>query len=424
MLHRLSSASKHCAETCMSMRLCRLGPACLALFFVATGSSQAIQAIEAEAATSLGEPSRSVPLSVPRTSPDWWSADVWVDPDRPFLYYGEDEGPDIRPGSIEREERSAQTSEPREAEEPAAQIPALPQNEPKPLESLQTMAEVRAEMDARLDRAVMNPTEANIASYLEANAFVLGKAHVFSDRFQRVRIAKPEFDWTATHPVANHATAELGTTAAADADQFLTQMASEAGLLFIAKGESTLDDLASGPVAALARRYGFEALAVTPSGTPLAGFPTTKPENAWVKGLGLTRRPAVLLVVKPEAKHPALLPLAATGTPLLFGTGPLAVAELKKRLMLLLSPEMSVATDEMLPTRNGRALSTGEAFEKARSSRVSTSSTSLSMPSALASPPSSQTRALSRSQEPHSNADNGNQNLIMSSTEMAVRVDD
>ena len=223
-------------------------------------------------------------------------------------------------------------------------------------------------MAARLDRAVMTPSEENIARYLEANAFVLGKAHVFSDRFQRVRIARPEFDWTASHPVANHATAELGERAAADVDRFLERIAAEAGLLFIGSGDETLDALASGPAAAFARRYGFETLAVTPAGTPAPGFPDVKPDNGLIGRLGLARRPALLLAAKPDARHPALLGLAAARNPLLFGTGPLAVAELKKRLILRLSPELTGATDEALPSGNGRALETGEAFERRRAS--------------------------------------------------------
>ena len=183
-----------------------------------------------------------------------------------------------------------------------------------------------------------------------------------------MRIARPEFDWTASHPVANHATAELGERAAADADRFLERIAAEAGLLFIGSGDETLDALASGPAAAFARRYGFETLAVTPAGTPAPGFPDVKPDNGLIGRLGLARRPALLLAAKPDARHPALLGLAAARKPLLFGTGPLAVAELKKRLILRLSPELTGATDEALPSGNGRALETGEAFERRRAS--------------------------------------------------------
>lgn len=299
--------------------------------------------------------------SIPRESPDWWLADIWVDPERPFLYYGEppedcrpkvSEPPDVKPRDNTDEK------------------PALP----RPLDSLQSMAEVREEMARRLDIAVMNPSEANIASYLEANAFVLGKAHVFADRFQRVRIAKPEYDWTAAHPVANHATAELGSAAAGDADRFLERIAAESGLIFVGAEDGAMNALTAGPAASFAKRYGFETLAVTPAGETLPGFAASKPDNGFIAKLGLRRRPALLLVAKPNARHPALVPLAAAGKPLLFGTGPLAVSELKKRLMLLLSPEMTGATDETLPTRNGRALESGEAFLKRRSSPISSAS--------------------------------------------------
>ena len=353
-----------------SLKLCRvLTPAALCVLLLAA----AFHAASAEAAEKDPLPAAAMSANPALRGSDhvqadegWWSEDVWADPERPFLFYGEGE-------KTEADDAAPSRAKPTAPATPAAPLEAqapIPEQSdaPKPLESLRTMAEVRAEMAARLDRAVLTPSEENIARYLEANAFVLGKAHVFSDRFQRVRIARPEFDWTASHPVANHATAELGERAAADADRFLERIAAEAGLLFIGSGDETLDALASGPAAAFARRYGFETLAVTPAGTPAPGFPDVKPDNGLIGRLGLARRPALLLAAKPDARHPALLGLAAARKPLLFGTGPLAVAELKKRLILRLSPELSGATDEALPTGNGRALETGEAYESRRAS--------------------------------------------------------
>lgn len=353
-----------------SLKLCRvLTPVALCVLLLAA----AFHAASAEAAEKDPLPAAALSANPALRGSDhgqadegWWSEDVWADPERPFLFYGEGE-------KTEADDAAPSQAKPTAPAAPAAPLePQAPPPEqsdaPKPLESLRTMAEVRAEMAARLDRAVMAPSEENIARYLEANAFVLGKAHVFSDRFQRVRIARPEFDWTASHPVANHATAELGERAAADADRFLERIAAEAGLLFIGSGDETLDALASGPAAAFARRYGFETLAVTPAGTPAPGFPDVKPDNGLIGRLGLARRPALLLAAKPDARHPALLGLAAARKPLLFGTGPLAVAELKKRLILRLSPELTGATDEALPSGNGRALETGEAFERRRAS--------------------------------------------------------
>lgn len=353
-----------------SLKLCRvLTPAALCVLLLAAAfhatSAEAAEADPLPAAALSANPALRGSDHVPADE-GWWSEDVWADPERPFLFYGEGEKTEADDAAPSRAKPTAPAAP---AAPPDPQAPPPEQSDaPKPLESLRTMAEVRAEMAARLDRAVMAPSEENIARYLEANAFVLGKAHVFSDRFQRVRIARPEFDWTASHPVANHATAELGERAAADADRFLERIAAEAGLLFIGSGDETLDALASGPAAAFARRYGFETLAVTPAGTPAPGFPDVKPDNGLIGRLGLARRPALLLAAKPDARHPALLGLAAARKPLLFGTGPLAVAELKKRLILRLSPELTGATDEALPTGNGRALETGEAYERRRAS--------------------------------------------------------
>ena len=212
----------------------------------------------------------------------------------------------------------------------------------------------------------MDPTPEHVSAYLEANAFILGKAHRFQVAWERTRFAQPQYDWTASHPVANFATAEENERVMREKSVFLKSLADEAGILFVVRADDPLSELAARSLASFARTNGIEVLVASDRPVAYAGLPPSKPYNALVASLGLTRLPAAVLVPNPamvEARtlsHPAL---RANPRPTLFATGVVSVEELGSRLMLLLAPPATEATDAVAATRNGRALTTGEAWQ-------------------------------------------------------------
>ena len=113
----------------------------------------------------------------------FWGDDVWEDPARPFLYYGE---------------------VPPTAPETAPSRPTA-----VPLAALTTLEALRAERERRLSAAVMTPSAQTIRDYLEVNAFVNEKAALFAAGWRDVLLSHPEFDWTALHPTVNAASTAL-----------------------------------------------------------------------------------------------------------------------------------------------------------------------------------------------------------------------
>ena len=361
----------------------------------ATGATGADIAGSADSAAS----SDSSPAASPdRSRSDWWTEDVWQDPDRPFLFYGNPEEEekaarrakarseeeerrdvhDVRVGhdeteapTVERLEHVDERDARKEDAQEDARKAAAPSNGtalPDPdLTTFTTVKALRAEVERRLERAIMDPTPEHLSAYLEANAFILGKAHRFQVAWERTRFANPQYDWTASHPVANFATAEENERVMREKSVFLKSLGQEAGILFVVRADDPLSELAARSLASFARTNGIEVLVASDRPVTYPGLPPSKPYNALVASLGLTRLPAAVLVPNPAMvaagtiTHPAL---RANPRPTLFATGVLSVEDLGSRLMLLLAPLTTEATDAVAATRNGRALTTGEAWEE------------------------------------------------------------
>ena len=385
----------------------------------ATGATGADIAGSADSAAS----SDSSPAASPdRSRSDWWTEDVWQDPDRPFLFYGnpeeeekaarrakarseEEERRDVHDVRVGHDEPEAPTVERLEhvdesdarkedAQEDAqdSRKAAAPSNgsllNDPDLTTFTTVKALRAEVERRLERAIMDPTPEHVSAYLEANAFILGKAHRFQVAWERTRFANPQYDWTASHPVANFATAEENERVMREKSVFLKSLGQEAGILFVVRADDPLSELAARSLASFARTNGIEVLVASDRPVTYPGLPPSKPYNALVASLGLTRLPAAVLVPNPAMvaagtiTHPAL---RANPRPTLFATGVLSVEDLGSRLMLLLAPLTTEATDAVAATRNGRALTTGEAWETQGKSAKSSAPVGSGSPAASAS---------------------------------------
>lgn len=277
-----------------------------------------------------------------RAAENWWTDDVWNDPLRPFLYYGV-------------EAQKPQTS-PAQVKKAAA--------DPEKLPDFQSLAEVRAEYQRRLDAAVLNPTDDHLRALHAVQTWMLGKSHQFSQAFDRMRIAEPKFDWTAAHPSANFAAIELSAAADRGMDAFMKRLAQESGLVFVGSSDAQLNSLAIGPVRAFARQTGFELLVVA-AGAPVPGD-DVRIDNGITQKLSLTKElltlPTVTLVPKPDAKHPALAALSEGRGTLLVAAGVPSMSELQKRLAALFAPAIETGNSALLTNRRAESMAVGDAW--------------------------------------------------------------
>ena len=321
------------------------------------------------------------PLLHNATTP-WWEEDVWSDPDRPFLYYGiEKRKADAKKAEDEREARERIREAAREKALKEQNNQAKPKEDPFDFSRFTTVEALKAEREKRLNVAIMNPTIDNMAAYQAINAHVLALSARFAQAWQLGRLLNPMFDYTATHPSANFATAALTDVKREETAQRLRSLNGDAGLIFIAKPGDPLTDIASGPVRAFARTWNLPLMATavdetvkakTP-GKDLKGFEAfdeVLPDGGRATLWGIKTFPAVVLVPTPQAmaKRPdfALLKGALAGrNGMLVAAGAVSGEELSRRITFLLKNsdtlsglESGVPMPHLAPNGQGQSVET------------------------------------------------------------------
>ena len=224
---------------------------------------------------------------------NFWTEDVWVSPDRGFLFYQEKVSP----------------------------------NEEKPLPEFETVEELKAEAQRRLNVAVMDPSEANLKAYLAINTLMLEKSNHFAKRWQETLWANPAFDHTVVHPNANFAQVALKDEAKSGKKKILKQLTSQAGLVILVQPGCSFCSLMAPIISHLQKETGINALAISIKGGIPQEWPNAKPDNGIVKRL-MTLSGSVPTVT------PAVFLVSRDGQSAeLIASGALSLEDLKERLV-------------------------------------------------------------------------------------------
>lgn len=224
---------------------------------------------------------------------NFWTEDVWVSPDRGFLFYQEKVSP-------EKE---------------------------KPLPEFETVEELKAEAQRRLNVAVMDPTESNLKAYLAINTLMLEKSNRFAKRWQETLWANPAFDHTVVHPNANFAQVALKDEAKSGKEKILKQLSSQAGLVVLVQPGCSFCSLMAPIISHLQEETGINTLAITIKGGIPQEWPNAKPDNGIVKRL-MTLSGSVPTVT------PAVFLVSRDGqSAQLVASGALSLEDLKERLV-------------------------------------------------------------------------------------------
>lgn len=201
----------------------------------------------------------------------FWESDVWLEPERGFLYYEPEH--EMKPGS-------------------------------RSLEAIESVPALRTEVEKRLHAAVMHPEKETIEAYLEANRFLLEKSARFAQAWKLALWENPRYDFTVQNPGANFAQARLKEDRSRHIQEALTLLKDDWALVFVIQAGCSYCELMAPVAQYLKERFSLSILPVYLGSQEPAAWPEAKPDNGFVKRLSelsaspVEQTPAIFLVHK------------------------------------------------------------------------------------------------------------------------------
>lgn len=254
----------------------------------------------------------------PAVASNWWESDPWSNPERGFNWYPPDPPPAPKPKKEEPKKEEPKKEAPKTAEK---------KEPPKRLEDLKTVEEIRKEVVRLRDIAIMEPSEKNIYTYLQANQYVMDKSSYFTDVWRRVVWQNPEIDYNARSPTANFAQVAMKERKNLESDALMDQLARTHGVVFFFRSDCDYCHLQAPVLQSLKQNFKIEVLPITLDGRPMREFPDARPDNGIAsvvsRGRGIETVPALYLVSRDQKE---IVPL---------GAGVLAMDEIVERIRVL-----------------------------------------------------------------------------------------
>lgn len=231
----------------------------------------------------------------------WWDDTPWQNPERGFNWYPPDAPP----------QKKDKKAEPK----------------PKSIKEAKTMEELKKELARLKDLAIMQPTQANVRDYLEAQTYLMDKSSLFADTARRVVWATPSVDYNNRSPTATFAQLSKKDERREAQHQTLAELARDYGLMFFFRSDCAYCHQQAPVLRLLERNYGLPVMGVSMDGGGLPQFPDARRDNGISmtvsNGQGIQTVPALFLVHR------------VTRQAIPVGTGALAIDEIVERIRVL-----------------------------------------------------------------------------------------
>lgn len=155
-------------------------------------------------------------------------------------------------------------------------------------------------MQKRLDDlkrvAVMNPTDANLLSYMRYQRFVMDKSEFFAERWQRMVWSVPDLDYGLTGRPTNAMAISVFDDQQRDKQaQAVRNLASTHGVLFIFRSDCPYCHRLAPILKRFEQEYGMTVFPVSLDGRGLPEYPNPQPDNGIATRLNASMVPALYL---------------------------------------------------------------------------------------------------------------------------------
>jgi conjugal transfer pilus assembly protein TraF len=224
------------------------------------------------------------------------------------------------------DEEIAETEPPPLEPPPSQEKKAMPQpaklQESKPLSS----EWFRKNMEKYRDKAIDEPTQQNVSTYMYLQRVMLDKAEKFSAVSQQVVMSDSVLDENSRRPIATFGAFAMDEMSTQGTEKAAKKLAEAAGLWFFYSSTCSFCVKEAGVLRGMMNAYGFKVLPIALDGLPLPGgdFPDFTIDRGQAKKLGVETTPALFLVKPGE-----------NGGAIQLGQGLLSGDEILKRAIAL-----------------------------------------------------------------------------------------
>ena len=170
-------------------------------------------------------------------------------------------------------------NEPKKPSEPVK--PPPPEQRPVPDFSKMTAVEqaniLKGYMQEALNRAILNPTRENTATFLRWQKFWTDRASMFSQSFAAAQLSHPDLDYNLEYPHYNSMAPFVQTREQQKQQDAVTQLAQQYGMFYFYRGSDPIDVQMAGVVADFAKTNGISLIPVSVDGQIAATLPQSRP---------------------------------------------------------------------------------------------------------------------------------------------------
>lgn len=177
----------------------------------------------------------------------------------------------------------------------------------KSLAPTDIIKEYQKELEKKLHRAWVNPTQQNIKAYQEMQKDLMQRSQTFSQRWMEVVYRHPELDHTLVSPV-NQKSRHIYLDQQKDSiTQLIQALKNDYGLFFFFSSQCEYCHQFSPIVQQFSKQYGWEVVAISADGGTMPGFKEIVMDNGLVEKWQIKLLPALFAV---QPKTGKVIPIA------------------------------------------------------------------------------------------------------------------
>ncbi len=195
---------------------------------------------------------------------------------------------------------------------------------PAPQSASERMRAIAAQLDELKARAILEPTEENVISYVRFQREQLDRASTFSDTWQRALWQNPDIDYTLQRPVSTVGKRAWTDNRTADRDRVLANLGQRYGMFYFFAQNCAACEVFSPILKSVADSHRITVMAVSTDGGPSRSFPNYVVDSGQRKRMGV-----------PLATPALVLFDTATRKTVSIGFGVMSADEIMDRIFML-----------------------------------------------------------------------------------------